>query len=136
MIMNLSAGAQVQPVFLKALAYCTIKLQWQTDNLEAVVLTDRLLSFQNPRSAPWYFCSQVVHQPSLIRVKEWHQCFKGRTTNSGQGVYLLRLTRFIFWFRFQLLVRIVFLLGKNMGTWCSMIIRFFLLILGFKELKD
>jgi hypothetical protein len=62
-----------------------------------------------------YFCSQVVHQPSLIRVKEWHQCFKGRTTNSGQGVYLLRLTRFIFWFLFQLLVRIVFLLGKKYG---------------------
>jgi hypothetical protein len=65
--------------------------------------------------APWYFCSQVVHQPSLIRVKEWHQCFKGRTTNSGQGVYLLRLTRFIFWFLFQLLVKIVFLLGKKYG---------------------
>jgi hypothetical protein len=27
MIMNLSAGAQEQPVFLKALANCTIKLQ-------------------------------------------------------------------------------------------------------------
>ena len=41
--------------FFKALAYCTIKMQWQTDNLETV-LTDRLLSFRNPRSAP---CSMI-----------------------------------------------------------------------------
>jgi hypothetical protein len=136
MIMNLSAGAQVQPVFLKALAYCTIKLQRQSwsscSYRQAVEFSEsKVCSMLHD-----YFCSQVVHQPSLIRVKEWHQCFKGRTTNSGQGVYLLRLTRFIFLFRFQLLVRIVFLLGKNMGTWCSILFRFFLLILGFKELKD
>jgi hypothetical protein len=118
MIMNLSAGAQVQPVFLKALAYCTIKLQRQSwsscSYRQAVEFSESKVC--SMLHAPWYFCSQVVHQPSLIRVKEWHQCFKGRTTNSGQGVYLLRLTRFIFFISFSIISENCFPSRKKYGN--------------------
>jgi len=116
MIMNLSAGAQVQPVFLKALAYCTIKLQRQSwsscSYRQAVEFSEsKVCSMLHD-----YFCSQVVHQPSLIRVKEWHQCFKGRTTNPGQGVYLLRLTRFIFFISFSIISENCFPSRKKYGN--------------------